>query len=88
MESSVLKITESQSEKSQSKREKFVNLAEKRTINAVKAIRVISKLGNRNAYDYSDADVRKIVKALTDEIEALKVRMKNTKGSDDVDFKL
>ena len=88
MENTVREITGIASGKPQSKREKFVSLAEKRTINAVKAIRVISKLGNRNAYEYSDADVRKIVKALTDEIEALKVRMKNTKGSDDVDFKL
>ena len=70
------------------KREKFVKLAESRTVNAIKAIRVIGKLGNRNAYEYDDADVRKIVKALTDEIEALKSRMKTTKSSEDVDFKL
>ena len=88
MENNVQNIANIKSGKLQSKREKFVNFAEKRTINAVKAIRVISKVGNRNAYDYSDADVRKIVKALTDEIEALKVRMKNTRGSDDVNFKL
>ena len=71
-----------------SKREKFVKLAESRTVNAIKAIRIIGKLGNRNAYDYDDADVRKIVKALDDEIEALKNRMKTTKTSDGVDFKL
>ena len=70
------------------KREKFVNLAESRTVNAIKAIRTIGKLGNRNAYNYDDADVRKIVKALNDEIEALKNRMKTTKSSDGVDFKL
>jgi len=71
-----------------SKREKFVKLAESRTVSAIKAIRIIGKLGNRNAYDYDDADVRKIVKALNDEIEALKNRMKTTKSSDGVDFKL
>ena len=70
------------------KREKFVKLAESRTVNAIKAIRVIGKLGNRNAYEYDDSDVRKIIKALTDEIEALKTRMKTTKSSEDVDFKL
>lgn len=70
------------------KREKFVKLAESRTINAIKAIRVIGKLGNRNAYEFDDADVRKIVKALNDEIEALRNRMKTTKSSDGVDFKL
>lgn len=70
------------------RREKFVKLAESRTSNAIKAIRIIGKLGNRNAYDYDDADVRKIVKALSDEVEALKNRMKTTKSSDGVDFKL
>ena len=70
------------------KRDKFVALAEKRTVNAIKAIRVIGKLGNRSAYEYDDEDVRKIVKALNDEIEALKLRMKSTKRSDGVDFKL
>ncbi len=71
-----------------SKREKFVKLAEGRTVNAIKAIRIIGKLGNRNAYEYDDSDVGKIVKVLSDEIEALKTRMKSTKASDGVDFKL
>ncbi len=70
------------------KREKFINLAEKRTINAIKAIRIIGKLGNPNAYDYSETDIKKISKALTDEIEAMKHRMQNTKLSDDIEFKL
>ena len=73
---------------SSTKRQKFVVLAQKRTVNAIKAIRVISKLGNKTAYDYTDEDVRKIVKALTDEIETLKTRMKDTKRSDDIEFKL
>jgi hypothetical protein len=71
-----------------SKREKFVKLAESRTSNAIKAIRIIGKLGNRNAYDYDESDVRKIVKALSDEIEALRNRMKTTKPTDGVEFKL
>ena len=71
-----------------SKRENFVRLAESRTVNAIKAIRIIGKLGNRNAYDYGDDDVRKIIKVLTDETESLKNRMKTTKTSDGVDFKL
>ena len=70
------------------KRTKFVNLAERRTINAIRAIRTIGKLGNPNAYEYSDTDVTKIAKALGSEIEAMKNRMKSTKSPDDVDFKL
>ena len=73
---------------SNSKRAKFVELAEKRTVNAMKGIRIIAKLGNPNAYEYDEGDVRKIAKALTDEIEAMKTRMKNAKPSDDVVFKL
>jgi len=89
MSEPALKVAEDTSKSSKAaKREKFVKLAESRTVNAIKAIRIIGKLGNRNAYDYDDADVRKIVKALNDEIEALKNRMKTTKSSDGVDFKL
>lgn len=84
-----LKMASTEAEsKTVSKREKFVQLAESRTVNAIKAIRIIGKLGNRNAYEYDDSDLRKIVKALNDEIEALKTRMKTTKSSDGVDFKL
>lgn len=71
-----------------SKREKFVELAEGRTRNAIKAIRVIGKLGNKNAYDFSEADVNKIAKALTREIEMMKARMSSTGGKESVDFTL
>jgi ribosomal protein L7/L12 len=70
------------------KRAKFVELAENRTRNAIKAIRVIGKLGNKNAYDYDDSDVSKIIRALNKEIEALKARMTSTGGKEAVDFKL
>lgn len=70
------------------RREKFISLAESRTKNALRAIRVIAKLGNRNAYDYSEADVKKIAGALTKEIDLLKARMLSTSGKDAVDFKL
>jgi ribosomal protein L7/L12 len=89
MSEAALKVASSTPDAAKSsKREKFVKLAESRTVNAIKAIRIIGKLGNRNAYDYDDADVRKIVKALNDEIEALKNRMKTTKSPDGVDFRL
>jgi ribosomal protein L7/L12 len=70
------------------KREKFVKLAENRTINAIKAIRVIGKLGNKNAYQFDDSDVQKIVKALAREVDSLKARMSATGGKESVDFKL
>jgi ribosomal protein L7/L12 len=78
----------SQKSRSTSKREKFVELAESRTSNAIKAIRVIAKLGNKSAYEFSEADVKKIAGALSKEIEALKARMLTTGGKEDVEFKL
>lgn len=77
------------SHKNQSgKREKFVSLAESRTKNAIKAIRVIGKLGNKSAYEFDDADVNKINKALANEIDALRARMSSTGSKETVDFKL
>lgn len=70
------------------KREKFVELAEKRTINAIKAIRVIGKLGNKNAYQFDDNDVKEIIKALNKEVEALRARMSTTGSKESVEFKL
>lgn len=70
------------------KREKFVQLAESRTVNAIRTIRVIGKLGNKAHYQYDDADVKKIVGALTKEIDALKARMSDQDGRVAVEFKL
>jgi hypothetical protein len=71
-----------------SKRDKFVELAQKRTKNAIKAIRVIAKLGNKNAYDFNEADVNKITKALIREVELMKARMSTKGGKESVDFAL
>jgi ribosomal protein L7/L12 len=73
---------------SKDKRANFVRIAENRTRNAIKAIRVIGKLANKNAYDYSDSDVKKIAQALTREIDQLKARLSSTGGKETVDFKL
>ena len=70
------------------KREKFVELAENRTKTAIKAIRVIAKLGNKNAYEFTEADVNKIAKALIREVEQMKARMTSTGSKEAVDFAL
>jgi hypothetical protein len=70
------------------KREKFVELAQNRTKNAIKAIRVIAKLGNKNAYEFTESDVNKIAKALTREIELMKTRMSSNGGKESVEFTL
>jgi hypothetical protein len=77
------------SEKSvKDKRAKFVELAESRTVNAIRAIRVIGKLGNKSAYEYDDADVKKIISALSKEVDALKARLGQKTNKGEVEFKL
>ncbi len=89
MSSEIVRIDKPKNAKNTAaKRAKFVELAQKRTVNSIKAIRVIGKLGNRSAYEYNDADVNKITRVLTDEIEALRIRMKTTGRQDTIDFKL
>jgi hypothetical protein len=70
------------------KREKFKALAEARTINAIKSIRVIGKLGNPSAYDYDESDVKKITNALSREVDALRARLTSRRNKESVDFEL
>lgn len=70
------------------KRAKFVELAERRTSAAIRAIRVIGNLGNKAHYDFNEADVRKITQALSQEIEELRVRMTSKARKSEVEFKL
>lgn len=53
-------------------REKFVRLANKRVLNAIKCIQLIGNLSNRSNYDYTDDDVQKIFRALQQELAACK----------------
>ncbi|EZP68021.1 hypothetical protein BV97_05662 [Novosphingobium resinovorum] len=71
-----------------SKREKFVTLAENRTANAIRAIRVIGNLSNRSHYEFTDGDIRKIASALSSEVDALKRRFVERTGKAAVEFKL
>ncbi len=54
--------------KNDDRREKFVRLAESRTQAALGALRKIGNLSNKRAYEYSDADIKKIVRALKDAV--------------------
>lgn len=73
---------------SRNSREKFVELAEKRVVRSIKDIRLIGNLANRNNYDYTEKDVKKIINALGDEIKSLKSRFETKKESQEIVFKL
>jgi hypothetical protein len=69
-------------------REKFVDLAEKRVNNAIRAIRVVGNLSNSNLYDYTQKDVSRIIGALKDALENVHARFKTGGGREKGSFKL
>ena len=58
-------------------REKFKELAEKRVIRAVKDLRLIGNLANRNNYVFEQADADKIIAALETELREVKSRFRD-----------
>lgn len=52
----------------ETKREKFVRLAENRVNNALKQIQLICNLSNTSVYDYTKEDVDLIIKTLKNAI--------------------
>ena len=69
------------------KRENFVRLAEGRAKIALDAIRKLGNLSNRHAYEFTDADVKKITKALREATSDLEKRFGTSADTTD-SFKL
>lgn len=72
----------------ESKREKFVKLAEQRVNRALREIRLIGNLSNRAAYASTEEDVKKIFRALQKEMDAAKARFGDNENSSDSSFRL
>ena len=53
-----------------SNRDRFVRLAESRVNKAIKSIRLIGNLSNKNNYSYTDKDAKQIIRALDKELRA------------------
>lgn len=71
-----------------SKHEKFRALAEGRANKALDAIGRIGNLSNRSLYEWDEAEVRKVVKALRDAVSEVEARFASPKGKVNAKFKL
>jgi hypothetical protein len=71
-----------------SKRQKFVELANRRVNNALKAISLIGMLSNRSAYEYSKDDAAKIFKALDEASASIRQRFETKKPEQGAGFHL
>lgn len=70
------------------RREKFVELAEARVAKTMKQLQLIGNLSNRSAYDYSEADVRKMFLALQRELDSARSRFSTGSAAEKKQFKL
>nr|WP_137676676.1 hypothetical protein [Parerythrobacter lutipelagi] len=70
------------------KREKFVRLAENRVNKALKDIQLIGNLCNRNAYEYTEGDIRKMFRALQEALDSSKKRFVESGSQARGEFKL
>lgn len=70
------------------KHTKFRDLAESRTNKALEAVGRIGNLSNRSLYEWEDAEVRKVIKALKDAVSEVEARFASPKGKAGAKFKL
>lgn len=70
------------------KASKFIELANKRVNRTLKNLRLISNLSNKNNYEHSDEQAKKILRTLQKEIDLVKANFNNKGQSEKGDFKL
>lgn len=71
------KTVETEAEKNETKRDKFIRLANSRTGKALDAVANLAGLANSANYEYESADWAKIFGALEAEMTKLQARVKN-----------
>ncbi|ETJ21055.1 hypothetical protein Q604_UNBC18358G0001 [human gut metagenome] len=71
----------------ESKRDKFIRLAETRTNKIIDMIRLLGNCSNTRIYEYNKDDVKKIFSAVEEEIKAAKVKY-DISDNDDKKFTL
>lgn len=72
----------------ETKREKFVRLAENRTQGVLKGIELLGNLVNSNAYEFTKKDLDKIVSAIRQEVDELENMYNKAVSKDQRIFKL
>lgn len=70
------------------KREKFVELAEARVNRAIKDLQLIGNLSNTSAYEFTEADIRKMFSAIQKATEVAKARFARDGDAGSGEFKL
>lgn len=81
-------MSESTKPSKSEKREKFRELAESRTNRAIESILRIGNLSNRQIYEWDEAEVKKVIRALREAVSSVESRFESPKGKMAGGFKL
>jgi len=63
------------------RRERFIKVGERRVNNALKSINLIGNLANKSNYEYSLSEIKKIEKALKNELSNTMDKFHNKNGA-------
>lgn len=72
----------------ETKRDRFVRLAEARTNKIIDMIQLLGNCSNQNQYEYTQKDVNKIFNAIQSELDAAKKRYSKQDSQKGTKFKL
>lgn len=70
------------------KRQKFIDLAQARVNKTLKNLQLVGNLSNRSAYEFTEADVRKIFATLQRGLDSAKGRFSRSTDSREGEFRL
>ena len=70
----------------ESKATRFERLAERRVTEALRRLRLIGNLSNKQVYEYSEQHIRQIFEALDSELRRTKARFRHGDDSDEHGF--
>ena len=68
------------------RRERFKDVATRRTRRLLADIRLLANCANKSAYEYTDADVEKVFGAIEREVAAARARFEKKPKQKDVEF--
>jgi hypothetical protein len=69
------------------RRDRFLEVAQRRTKALLRDLRLLGNCGNRSAYEYTDGEVEKIFSAIQRELDLARSRFR-TEERKEIDFKL
>ena len=79
----IMLIERKMEENMETKRDKFVRLAEARTNKIIDMIRLLGNCSNKSNYDYTDADVQKIFSTIEKELKNAKMKFSMSEVDED-----